>query len=231
MINFNKRSRKIDIKFVSQSGIIVSKKNSELIQFESSLEKDFVYLLEFDTEIHSYVDQPLAIPYRDEHNKMRIYYPDFLVKFHDEDLNDIIVEIKYEKDLVENAKKFTEKFESARKFCKNNSLTFCVLSEKEIRGDRITFLNNAKFLSRFRNISNYYQDKDQESKDIAMSLMVVNKLRQYNICTINALMIELESDCNSREELLYYIWFLIANNYIGCNLELTLSMDTYIWVT
>ena len=47
--------------------------------WESQIERDFIYLLEFDSEVLSYQEQPLRIQYvRD--GRVHKYTPDFLVK-------------------------------------------------------------------------------------------------------------------------------------------------------
>jgi hypothetical protein len=67
----NKGSKKIIGKFPSYlMGIIV--------MWESKLERDFLYLLEFDLDVLSYTGQPMRILYSCA-GKVRRYTPDFLV--------------------------------------------------------------------------------------------------------------------------------------------------------
>ena len=49
MRNLKKRVREIGLKYSSLSGQINSQKIKQPVQFESSLERDFIYLLEFDS--------------------------------------------------------------------------------------------------------------------------------------------------------------------------------------
>lgn len=107
MINFEKRVREINFKYGSLSGNFVSKKNeNRLIQFESSLERDYVYLLEFDPEVYCYLEQPLKIKYVSPQNKRKTYVPDFLVRYRDPLIKDELIEIKFfcEPTIIEIAK-------------------------------------------------------------------------------------------------------------------------------
>ena len=68
----NKGSKKV-------IGTFPSLKMGETVCWESQLELDYIYLLEFDPDVLSYREQPLQIFY--EHNgKRRRYTPDFLVE-------------------------------------------------------------------------------------------------------------------------------------------------------
>ena len=49
------------------------------IMWESQLERDYIYLLEIDTDIVAYCEQPFTIAY-DRHNRRKKYTPDFLVE-------------------------------------------------------------------------------------------------------------------------------------------------------
>src|SRR5437588_206487 len=67
----NKGSRKIIGKFPSLlMGLVV--------KWESKLERDFIYLLEFDSDVISYREQPIRIIYFLDGKSCR-YTPDFLV--------------------------------------------------------------------------------------------------------------------------------------------------------
>lgn len=65
MLKLKKRAREISFKSSSLSGQISSKKLNKSVQFESSLEKDYIYLLEFDKSVGRYLEQPLIIHYKD----------------------------------------------------------------------------------------------------------------------------------------------------------------------
>ncbi len=71
--------RKIGLKHSSLSGSFFSAKTNKEVQFESSLERDFIFLLEMDWVIESYHEQPITIYYSDSEGKQRSYTPDFFI--------------------------------------------------------------------------------------------------------------------------------------------------------
>jgi hypothetical protein len=60
-------------------GKFPSIKMDAIIWWESQIERDYIYLLEIDPDVISYVGQPFKIFYTDL-GKSRSYTPDFLVK-------------------------------------------------------------------------------------------------------------------------------------------------------
>lgn len=60
-------------------GKFPSIKNEKLVWFESHLERDFIYLIEFDKSIIRYREQPFKVEYLLD-GKKRNYFPDFLVE-------------------------------------------------------------------------------------------------------------------------------------------------------
>ena len=73
-----KRVREINLKHFSLSGQITSLKNNSIVKFESSLERDYSILLEFDSNVKNYLEQPLVIEYS-INNRKRRYTPDFFI--------------------------------------------------------------------------------------------------------------------------------------------------------
>lgn len=67
-----------------------SYKMGRAVVWESQIERDFVYLLEFDPNVLSYQEQPRKFQYRDE-GKAHSYTPDFEVRTNDKTL---IIEVK-----------------------------------------------------------------------------------------------------------------------------------------
>lgn len=60
-------------------GKFPSLKNKSIVWFESHLERDFLYLIEFDKDVIKYQEQPFKIKYFLA-GKQRFYTPDFFVK-------------------------------------------------------------------------------------------------------------------------------------------------------
>ena len=59
-------------------GFFPSEKNGRSTAWESLVERDFMYLLEFDSSVISYIEQPLTISYKDNGKNYK-YTPDLMV--------------------------------------------------------------------------------------------------------------------------------------------------------
>lgn len=68
-------------------------------RYESSLERDFMLLLKFDTAVDIYTPQPLSMSYQSKDGTWHRYTPDGLIEWRkDQNLSDVrpvLVEIKY----------------------------------------------------------------------------------------------------------------------------------------
>ena len=95
--------------------------------WESQLERDYIYLLEIDTDIVAYCEQPFTIAY-DRHNRRKKYTPDFLVERRE--LKQV-VEVKPKSKI----KSFmtSDRFLGITNFCFSNSLEFAIMTEETIR--------------------------------------------------------------------------------------------------
>jgi hypothetical protein len=230
ILKLKKRVREISFKSSSLSGQICSKKLNKSIQFESSLEKDFIYLIEFDIKVCSYLEQPIEISYIDSSGKNRKYTPDFLVNYHDKFRKDEIIEIKYESELIEKKDELEAKFESARKYCIANDLVFRVISDTYIRDEKHILLKNIKFLSRYRD---FFDKIDYEATglhfDTSYACILLDKIEQYESFTVNQLINTITNDWEKKAELIFLTWYLIANNFIECDLNSPLNLNSAIW--
>src|SRR5437868_5438583 len=63
----------------SQLGAGQPQPQTRMKGFESSLERDFFILLDFDLNVDRYEEQPVRIEYRDGDGRLRTYTPDVLV--------------------------------------------------------------------------------------------------------------------------------------------------------
>lgn len=211
--------RKIPNNSISLTGAVSSPKTGQAVQFESSLERDFIYMLEFDNNVDSFLEQPLSIKYKTD--KERFYTPDFLVKYRKDIkpavwINDALFEVKYREDLKKNWEVLKPKFKAAKKFASENNLEFKIITEGYIR---IPFLQNAKFLMRYKNA-------DLSLENYAKLNSVLENLRET---TPYELSIAACSTEMKRAEYLHSIWCMIARRIIGCDLTQPLQMDSPIW--
>lgn len=215
--------RKIGLKYSSLSGSFFSAKNNKEVQFESSLERDFIYLLEMDWIIESYYEQPVTIYYSDAENKQRSYTPDFLFYWHhrfsSKGAKPVLVEIKYIDDLQKKELEYKPKFIAAEEFCTLNGYEFKVLTEKDIRTE---YLENCKFLYRYKKNS-----FDHNHPDIQLLLKNMCEL----VSTTPRELIQVSARNKYKQmELIYYMWYMVSKNIIRCLWEYPLTMDSSIWL-
>ena len=231
MRKFTSSTRNIGPKSSSLSGKFISKKqDSRIIQFESSLERDFLYLAEFNNDIVSFIDQPVKIIFLDSKRKKRVYTPDFFVEYRNSQKSSEIIEIKYSKDLHDNFNIYEEKFYHAQLYCQKNMLTFSVLTEKDIRDGNEEYLKNINFLFKYKDKLRRKETIFNQDKNIKICLNLIQELRIIKVCTINELINRYDLKYSQKNDIASYIWFLISNNYINSNLKESLTKNSLIWV-
>lgn len=210
-----KKKRNISANEFSLTGQIKSLKRNDLVDFESSLERDYIHILEFDENVRYYYEQPLKIEFDD-----RYYVPDFFVEYWDGTKE--VIEIKYNIDLIENASKYITKFKAAEEFCNSNNLTFRILTENEIRND---YLFNIKFLNavQIRHSSN-------ESEYFNEFELLEQNMKKLNRTTPNKLLDSCTSCELKRSKLIQYLWLMITYKKIKIDLSIKLNMESEIWI-
>ncbi|WP_059172003.1 TnsA endonuclease N-terminal domain-containing protein [Bacillus sp. FJAT-27445] len=123
-----------------------STKMFRMIPWESTLERDFIKVLDFDPSIVYYEFQPIRIDYIYQ-GKQRKYYPDFLVRKTDH--KEYIYEVK-DSSKIEDENTVL-KTQVGIKYCQENNLSYAVVTEKDIRKGYL--IDNLDLLSEVRNDS------------------------------------------------------------------------------
>lgn len=212
--------RKIPTSTRSITGLIpTSDKDGEA--FESTLERDLMYLLKFDITVDKFVAQPVKINYLDKENRPRTYTPDIII-YHRKDLADaknkktILAEVKYKDDLCNNFLEYHSKLRAGMRYAKERDWVFKVYTEEHIR---TPYLKNAKFLLGYIN-SNF-------DPNIIESLL--NRLDELRETDPQGLLASFYTDKWNQAKLLPAIWHLVARKSIGTNLHYPLTMSSRIW--
>lgn len=226
--NLFKRVREIPLKSSSLSGEINSICRNDSVQFESSLERDFVYMLEFDINVNKYIEQPIEINYIDIKGKNRKYTPDFLVEYFDKNVE--IIEIKYESVLLKKIDELEIKFNAAKEFCIKNQFNFRLITDKEIRIDKFDELANYKFLFRYKNFFHKIISTEQYyynlQKDLIKLYDLIYKLQK---CSIKELIDKCSNNQEEKSQFIFLTWCMLADNLIKADLTIKLNLDTIIW--
>lgn len=122
-------------------GRFPSLKMERMIAFESLIERDFIYLLDFEQDVEWFAEQPLTISYQHQGKTLK-YTPDFHIIRNGQN---VLAECKPEKHIqsAENQRKFT----AACSWCMARGWTFQVVTDTHLRsGCR---LQNVKLLTQF----------------------------------------------------------------------------------
>lgn len=122
-------------------GYFPSIKMGRMINFESLIERDFIYLLDFEPGVEQFCEQPMTIEYHYEGKKRR-YTPDFHVVHSGQDL---LFECK-PKRMVDDPENQL-KFEAARRWCSEQGWTFGLVTDERLTAN--FRVENVKLLTRF----------------------------------------------------------------------------------
>jgi DNA-binding transcriptional LysR family regulator len=133
--------RKVSNRGGNAIGRFPSTKMGRMIAFESLLERDFIYLIDYDPAVEWFEEQPLSIEYLHEDQLLR-YTPDFHLLEHGQH---VLVECKPERfvETEENCRKFAV----AREWCEERGWEFRIITDQQVRsGFR---LQNVKRLAQY----------------------------------------------------------------------------------
>lgn len=194
----------------------VTGKVPHLGKYESTLERDFMEILRFDPNIEEFTPQPLKLEFIDKEGKKRSYTPDGLIKFKSTSLpthDPILFEVKYRADFRKDWKILVQKYRAAKLYCIPKGWRFRVYTECEIRTQ---YLINVRFLAQF-------QDRKPDAGTKAHILQILEDLDSVEI---DVLLFALCKDKTNRAMMIPYVWHLVANGDIDCDLDLPLNMQS-----
>jgi hypothetical protein len=144
--------RTIPKHYRSLTGLVLNTRTQSMTAFESSLERDFLLLLDFDPEVEFYEEQPVKITYPDDRGRRRTYTPDVFVRYRIDHLRarhtrPLLCEVKYRDDLREHWTAYRPKFRAAQHYARQHGWRFRLVTERHVR---TPYLENIKFLRSYR---------------------------------------------------------------------------------
>lgn len=209
--------RKIPKNYRNVTGIASQTKAIGDAQFESTLERDFISLLEFSPEVKHYEVQPLTIEWKGDNGRRRSYTPDVRVEFQEHlQRPPWLCEVKYRADIKENWEELHSKFRRGVRHARQSGWIFHLVSEIEIR---TTYLKNVRFLLGFQR---------RQIPETAIS-QVLGAVAQLRMATVEQVLQALSTDPWQQAEWLPAVWHLVANHRIGADLDEELTMISQIW--
>jgi len=205
----------------SITGFLPSTTQPDTAAFESTLERDFYTLLEFDLNVDRREVQPVRIEYRDEDGIRRTYVPDVLVIYRQDivparELAPILCEVKYRADLVSNWRTLRRKLRAGRQYAVERGWEFRLMTERQIR---TPYLRNAQFLLPFRHRARNYQNET----------ILAAAMQQLREADPESLLLSITTDPMERAELLPSLWLMIGYRLLWTDLSLPLTMSSRIW--
>lgn len=223
-------ARKIRPSRYSVTGYVPTTKGATAQNAESSLEHDFLTLLEYDQRVERYVAQPFTIEWRDSVGAKRRYTPDVIVKYsyvamrEDPYLRTTVFEVKPRAVLKANWLELKPKLRSGIGWAREFGCRFQLVTEAEIR---TPYLANARFLLDYR--SRHLSDRTDFVG--ARQQLIARTLVELRMTTPRGLLEAMTSDLQQRAELIPWIWNLINQDFIGVDLLKPLTMASPIWPT
>jgi len=209
--------RTVSKNYLNVTGIAVSSKAGGAAQFESTLERDFLLLLEFSPEVKSIDPQPVRVEWLNARGRRHIYTPDVFVKFIESDGKiPWLCEIKYRSELLEKWTEFRPKFKAAFHFAKEQGWRFKIVTEREIR---TPYLANVHFLIGFRRLI----------PDAELMQGILDHLKEINESIPRDLINAIQPNATGQSQLISVLWHLIATFQVGVDLHKPLTMRSGIW--
>jgi hypothetical protein len=206
--------RKIPLGRRSITGAYSSVKMDRLVYHESTLERDFIYLLEFDSNVYRYEEQPMAVKYY-AGRRLITHVPDFKVQYRDvadKPRSTVIFQVKYLDDLVTNWRKYHPALRATKRFARDHGWEARIVTDREIRIPR---LQNVKRLLPFLL---HLIDEDEAS--------LCTELLRPSPLPFKALIRSLEEHGKEPAAMLPTIYSLIVNRRISIDFDVPIAPQT-----
>ncbi len=213
-------ARKVPKNYRNVTGIVAASKAEGAAEFESTLERDLLILLEFSPGVERFEVQPVSLTWHDGTEERR-YTPDVLVHFKRTGRTPataVLYEVKYRDDLREGWQEFRPRFRAATRFARGQGWRFKLITDREIR---TTYLVNARFLLP------YVRQGPPSEADMNLLDVTLENLREANVEQL------LQAACQdqwNRARLLPAVWYLVGTFYLGVDLHRPLTMHSTLWI-
>jgi len=197
-------------------------RRQQSIQYESTLERDFIIRQEFDLAVAQVISQPCRIPFVTPSGRSSHYTPDFLVIYKTNSAplhlqqKPLLIEVKPEADWREHWREWLGKWKAARRYAASQGWQFRIMDESRIR---TRALANIQFLRRYRDPVYPIEESD----------WIVQSVRELGSATFDYLHAKHFQGLYS-EEGVAHLWSLLAQRRLDCDISRPLCRDTELWV-
>lgn len=213
-ISLNKQ-KYLDLENVQLTSQINTIINNSSFHDKNELELQYSYLLEYDTDILFYYEAPISIYLKSQKNFP--FVPNYIVKYHTK--NTEVIFIKGREELNEFQHNYLKELRTINKFCKENNFNLKIITEDDIYIDK---LFNAKFLLHFQDpfIKINYND----------TVILSDIIKKHKKISISNLIREASLVKERQAELLYVLWYSVANHFFDYDKNSKLNMNSMIWI-
>ena len=214
--------RTVPKNYRSLTGLVPNTRTQSMTAFESSLERDFLLLLDFHPDVEFFEEQPVKIVYHDANGRRRTYTPDVLVRYRNDrpqarHTKPLLCEVKYRDDLRQHWVEYRPKFRVAQRYARQQGWRFQVVTERHVR---TPYLDNVKFLRPYR---------ARPGNDVYRT-QLLSTLATLGATDPATLLAAVCQDRWQQAQLLPMLWQLIATRHIGADLSQPLTMHSCLWL-
>lgn len=214
--------RTVPKNYRSLTGLVPNTRTQSMTAFESSLERDFLLLLDFDPDVEFFEEQPVKIVYHDANGRRRIYTPDVLVRYRTNRLQarhtkPLLCEVKYRDDLRQHWGEYRPKFRAAQGYARQQGWRFRLVTERHVR---TPYLENVKFLRSYRALP----------VNGSHRTLLLNTLTHLEETDPASLLAAMSQDRWQQAQMLPMLWQLIATRQVGTDLSQPLHMHSRLWL-
>ena len=192
------------------------------LEYESSLERDFVIRTKFLLDTADIIAQPVILKWVGENGVTYPYTPDYLVyrtansRRSDHDPKPLLIELKYRDEWRENWRKWRTKWKVAIRYAKEQGWQFRIMDEVRVRD---AAFGRIRWLERFR----------RTVIDEERSRRILEDLEEFGPTSFGLLIKRHFTDVNSMLGT-QQIWALLAQRYIDCDISRPLDQGTDLWL-
>ncbi len=214
--------RTVPKNYRSLTGLVPNTRTQSMTAFESSLERDFLLLLDFNPDVEFFEEQPVKIVYHDANGRRRTYTPDVLVRYRNDrpqarHIKPLLCEVKYRDDLRQHWVAYRPKFRAAQHYARQQGWRFHVVTERHVR---TPYLENVKFLRPYRTLPG----------NDAYRTQLLSTLATLEATDPASLLAAVCQDRWQQAQLLPMLWQLVATRQIGADLSQPLTMQSCLWL-
>ena len=209
-----RQMRKIGVTRRSVSGFFPFR-GTKSIEYESSLERDFLIRNEFSLRVRDIVPQPVRIPYVSSDGRTYRYTPDFWVCFEDA-TPPALIEVKPRDEWLASWRLWLPKWKAAWRYAQEQGWQFHIHDESRIRD---TAFENIRFLLRCR--GTYFAPDDVQA--------VLQSASRLGPVSIQALLTHSGKALNSATDGVALTHHLLATRQLDCDTGRPLSASSLVW--